>query len=109
MICSTSTESLLTFKSDMWRPRLGFLRIGVTLAASELRRFLDARAQDADRSQQCLGARLLDLRRRAADVGIAVRIGAQRLPVAEQPAPRPVEDLLHRAPGVHGVPVTVVI
>ena len=37
------------------------LRVRVTLAAAELRRFLDARAEDADRSEQRLGAGLLDL------------------------------------------------
>src|SRR4029079_17290746 len=75
----------------------------------DLGRLGDARAEDAERAEQRLRARQLNLRGRAANLGVAVGVGPDRLPVAEQAPPRAVQHRLHHPPGVEGIPEAVVV
>src|SRR3954469_15395960 len=111
MICSTSTLSERTEKSDMsclfqGLPAIPAARLPHALG-EELRRLRDAGAQDAERADQRLAAGQLELRAFPADLRIAVRVRGQRLPVAEQPAPRAGEGVAHHALGVERVPEAV--
>src|SRR5262245_66549694 len=106
MICSTSTESLLTLNSDKVQP---FLFRRVPPAARELGGFPDARAEDADGLGERFRAGLFDFRRRGAHVREPVVAGPQLFPVAEQPAPRAVEHVLHQTLRVDGIPEAVVV
>src|SRR5262249_51638779 len=134
MICSTSTLSERTEKSDILFNR-GASPLGLpytrsraplrrrapfawlircahslsddlsTIAAAglthpfgqELGRFGDAGAQDAERPDERFAAGQGDFRGVLADLREAVRVGRQRLPVAEQAAPRAREDVAHHA------------
>src|SRR5687768_16687939 len=99
MICSTSTESLLTLNSDKIQP---FLFRRVPPAAREFGGFPDARAEDADRLGERFRAGLFDFCRRGADVREAVLARPEVFPVAEQAAPRAVEHVVHQALRVDG-------
>src|SRR4029079_11897544 len=113
MICSTSTLSERTEKSDMTCLFHGLAAIAAAGLAGALREELgrlgDARAEDAERAEQRLRARQLNLRGRAANLGVAVGVGPDRLPVAEQAPPRAVQHRLHHPPGVEGIPEAVVV
>src|SRR5215471_16845396 len=101
MICSTSTLSERTEKSDMsvfFQVLTPIAAAGLTHAlGQELRRLGDAGAQDAERPDERLAAGQGDLRAFVADLRVAVRVGRHRLPVAEQPPPRAREDVAHHA------------
>src|SRR6266545_6468517 len=89
MICSTSTLSERIEKSDMV---CSFRR---SLLVHELRRLGDARTENTERPYKSLRPGQRDLGARGAHVRVAIRRGRDRLPVAEQPSPRAVEDVLH--------------
>src|SRR3982751_5159701 len=102
MICSTSTLSERTEKSDMSAlvvcalarnrfPAVAAPRLPCA-PGQKLWRLGDAGAEDPQRSHQCPDAGHLDLRRLVADLRVAVRIAGHGLPVAEQATPRAVED-----------------
>src|SRR5215469_6043666 len=99
MICSTSTLSERTEKSDMATFFDGFPAIAAPrlprAAAEEFGRFCDAGAEDTERAHERLAARQRQLRGGVADLRIAVRVGRQLFPIAEQVAPRAVEHLAH--------------
>ena len=77
--------------------------------AGKLRRFPDARAEDADGLQQRAAAGLLNLRHVGADVGVAVGVRRDGLPVAEQPPPRAREHVVHQPLRVERIPEAVVV
>src|SRR3954465_16008075 len=134
MICSTSTLSDRTEKSDIVLSRYliegrrpsnsptrclarrfaGALRLRGSLAAlachrfpaiaaarlpgapvQELRGLRDTGAENPQRSYQRPCPRHRDLAGRVPHVGITVRVGPHRLPVAEQAPPRAVQYRLH--------------
>src|SRR5258706_14527229 len=113
MICSTSTFSERTEKSDMTRTFQGFPAIAParlsSAASQELGRLGDAGPEDGERADEGLAARQLELGAVLADHGIAVRVRRQRLPVAEQPAPGALEHVAHHALRVDRIPETVVV
>src|SRR4051794_37916313 len=103
MICSTSTLSERTEKSDMSVfdrfAAIASARLAGTLS-QEFRGLRDARAEDAQRAHQRLAAGELELGRVFADLRIPAGIRRHRFPVAEQAPPRAVEHGLHHALGV---------
>src|SRR5919201_473500 len=92
MICSTSTLSERTEKSD-----IAVVSARRTLPAPrhEFRRLRDAGAEDAERANERLAAGQLDLGRAGAHFRIPVGIRRQPLPVAEQAPPRAFQYVLH--------------
>src|SRR5262249_6122582 len=76
--------------------------------AEDLGRFCDTGAEDAERTPERPAARQRQLRGGVADLRIAVRVGRQPFPVAEQVAPRAVEHLPHHALRVDRIPEAVV-
>src|SRR5687768_9201923 len=100
MICSTSTLSDRTAKSLI----TGSGSLRMPAAGRKLRRFLHARREDAERLLERVEAGLLDLGSIRPDLRKPVGIAGQVLPVAEQPAPRAAEDVVHQPLGVHRIP-----
>src|SRR4029450_14144775 len=91
MICSTSTASERTEKSDMTclfqgLPAIAAASVTHTLG-QELGGLRDAGAQDAERPDERLAPGQLDFCAFVADLRVTVRVWRQRLPVAEQAAP----------------------
>ena len=72
---------------------LSYLSVMYSLPRAELRRFLQARPENADRSNECAHAGALDLSRVAAEARVAVVVGDCRFPTAEQATPRAREHL----------------
>src|SRR6266511_2090287 len=105
MICSTSTESERMLNSAIDDPSGRF----VPAAAGELRRLLDAGAEDADRLAQRAQPTVCHGRGRGPDIGEAIGGCRDSTPVLEQTSPRTVEYLLHAAFSVRRIPETVVI
>src|SRR5260370_24192265 len=113
MICSTSTLSERTEKSAIACLFQGLPAIPAAGLArtprEELRCLRDAGAQDAERADEGLTARQVELGGVFTNLRETVGVRRQRLPVAEQPAPGAREDAAHHALRVEGVPETVVI
>src|SRR5260221_3146023 len=112
MICSTSTFSERTVKSDITRAFQGFPAIAPARfsspAGQEFGRLGDAGPEDAERADEGPAARQLELGAVLADLGIAVRVRRQRLPVAKQLAPGAFEHVAHHALRVDRIPATAV-
>src|SRR5713101_4938048 len=97
----------------MTRPFQGFPAIAPARlpdpARQELGRLGDAGPEDAERADEGLAARQLELGAVLADVREAVRVRRQLLPVAEQLAPGALERVAHHALRVDRIPETVVV
>src|SRR5258708_31957113 len=113
MICSTSTFSERTEKSDIARLFQGLPAVPAACLAGtpgeELRCLRDAGAQDAERADEGFAARQVELGGVFTNLGETVGVRRQRLPVAEQTAPGARENAAHHALRVEGGPETVVI
>src|SRR5688572_29790457 len=88
---------------------LSYLSVMYSLPRAELRRFLQARPENADRSNECTHAGALDLSRVAAEARVAIVVGDCRFPAAEQAAPRARKHLAHQCLRFERVPETVVV
>src|SRR5258708_14001218 len=113
MICSTSTLSERNEKCDISGLFQGLPAIPAACLArtpcEELRCLRDAGAQDAERADEGLAARQVELGGVFTNLRETVGVRRQRLPVAEQLAPWAAEHAQHHALRVEGVPETVVI
>src|SRR5712675_2079766 len=112
MICSTSTESVRMLNSAMVaRFKSGKLMrfYAVCPARRKLRRFLQARAQNPDRSNQRTKARLPNLGPFISHVRVAVLVGDGGFPSAKQPTPGACQRLAHQRLRFQRIPETVVI
>src|SRR5258708_23367988 len=101
MICSTSTLSERTEKSDMGGlfqglPAIPAARLPCT-PCEELRGLREAGAQDAERADEGLAARQVELGGAFTNLREPFGVRRQRLPVAAQAAPGAPQDLTHHA------------
>src|SRR6186997_548062 len=103
MICSTLTESDRTLRSAM------LCACFVPAAAGELRRFLDAHRQDAERFPQRAHAGSRDFGALVGNYGVAAAVALDVFPVPEQASPGAAEYFLHHLLCQDGVPEAVVI
>src|SRR5919112_1714260 len=100
MICSTSTLSDRTEKSVM---------MYCAFLLHEFGCLRDAGRKNTEGAGQRPGAGQLDLGDRRANIRKAVGVGADSLPVPEQPSPRAIQHVAHHPPRIVRIPEAVVV